>query len=99
MSIKFTRIKKHLELDDQIRFGAHSGRTISWMLQFEPEYLLWATQQPGLIFLQRNLTTTLQENALRAKTEKTAQKEKQFQRAVSPDYIEDLGLWLDDVPF
>lgn len=102
MSIKFARIKKYLELDDKIRFGAHAGRTISWMLEFEPEYLLWATNQPGLCLLSATLTLRLKQNALRARQEKLAKKEKQTEQTVSYSLdreLKDLGLWMDDVPF
>lgn len=99
MSIKFNRIKKYLDLDDEIRFGVHVGKSISWMLEFEPEYLLWATNQPNLILLSNTANLRLKQNAQRAQQEKLAKKEKQFQKAVNCNYIEDLDLWLDDVPF
>lgn len=103
MSIKFARIKKYLELDDQIRFGVHVGKTISWMLEFEPEYLLWATRQPNLIFLSSTAALRLEQNAQRAKLERLAKKQAQFERVIGgyslSRELNDLDLWLDDVPF
>lgn len=98
MSIKFSRIKKCLELDDTITFGAHSGRTISYMLEFEPEYLLWATKQPNLIFLCSTVASRLEEKATRAKLEKQKRRESYQSREVHYAHA-DQDDWWDDVPF
>lgn len=94
MSIKFHKIKTCLELDDLLGFGQHSGRTVSYMLQFEPEYLLWATKQPNLLFLCEEAWNQLEKNAQRAKTEKQKQK---FQVCEYPPWEDQDPL--DDVPF
>lgn len=94
MSIRFSRVKKCLDLNDRITFGTHFGRTISYMLEFEPEYLLWATRQPGLISLSSTAAHKLEEKALRAKQEKIAQKAKT--QAYMPGDQED---YWEDVPF
>jgi hypothetical protein len=94
MSIKFTRIKKCLELDDKLAFGAHSGKSISYMLEFEPEYLFWATKQPNLIFLCHTAAIRLEEKATRAKQEKEKHKAKAYYYADT-----DQDSWFDDVPF
>jgi len=93
MSVHFNRIKKCLELDDQLRFGVHAGRTVSWMLEFEPEYLLWATRQPGLIFLSSAATRNLEQNAQRAKAEKITHKAKTYTELTPADVS------FDDVPW
>lgn len=93
MSIKFNRIKKCLELDDIITFGAHSGRTISYMLEFEPEYLLWATKNAALV-LNKSLQSACLDKALRAKAEKERYKSKEVQYAHA-----DQDDWWEDVPF
>lgn len=94
MSIQFKRIKKHLELHDIITFGTHFGKTISYMLEFEPEYLLWASKQPNLLFLCEPAALKLEEKAIRAKLEK--QKHKAKTQVYMPGDQDD---WWDDVPF
>jgi hypothetical protein len=93
MSVRFAKVKKCLELDDRITFGAHSGRTVSYMLEFEPEYLLWATRQPGLISLSSTAANKLEEKALRAKAEKIAHKAKTYCELTPAD------VGFDDVPW
>ncbi len=93
MSIRFSRLKNNLELCDRISFGAHSGRTISYMLEFEPEYLLWATRQPGLISLSSTAAKNLEDKALRAKAEKIAHKAKTYTELTPADVS------FDDVPW
>lgn len=96
MSIKFSKVKQCLELDDLIAFGKHSGRTISYMLQFEPEYLLWATKQSGLLYLSSTIALQLEEYVIRAKLEKEKQKWQKFVKEhVAPDFTD----FSEDVPF
>jgi len=93
MSIKFARVKKCLELDDKITFGVHSGRTVSYMLEFEPEYLFWATKNNAVV-LNRELEKRCFDKALRAKAEKEVAKSKEVYYAHS-----DQDDWWEDVPF
>jgi len=93
MSVHFNRIKKCLELDDQLRFGVHAGRTVSWMLEFEPEYLLWAVKNSAVV-LSKTLQDKCLDKALRAKAEKEVAKSKEVHYAHS-----DQDDYWDDVPF
>lgn len=93
MSIQFKRIKKCLELDDQLRFGVHANRTVSWMLEFKPEYLLWASKN-SVVVLSKDLHKKCFDKALRAKAEKEVAKSKEVHYAHS-----DQDDWWDDVPF
>ena len=93
MSIKFTRVKKCLELDDKLTFGAHSGKSISYMLEFEPEYLLWVTKNKAVV-LNGELEKRCFDKALRAKAEKEMAKSKEVHYAHS-----DQDDWWEDVLF
>jgi hypothetical protein len=93
MSIRFARIKKCLELDDKLAFGVHSGKSIGYMLEFEPEYLLWASKNNAVV-LNRELEKRCFDKALRAKAEKEVAKSKEVTYAHS-----DQDDWWEDVPF
>jgi len=93
MSIKFTKVKKCLELDDKLTFGAHSGKSISYMLEFEPEYLLWASKN-NAVALSKELDKRCFDKALRAKAEKEVAKSKEVYYAHS-----DQDDYWEDVPF
>lgn len=97
MSIKFNKLKICLDLEDQIVFGAHQGKTISYMLAFEPEYLTWCSKQPNLLFLTERAALALEVSVRQMKVEKQIKRNSfiDYDHDTSNDYSD----WDVDVPF
>ena len=98
MSIKFNKIRTRLDLDDQITFGAHLGKTISYVVAFDPEYLIWCLKQPNFLFLTERAALALEISTKQMKLDKAVAKEKKAFRydTDESDFHSD---WDADVPF
>ena len=99
MSIKFSKIKTCLDLDDQITFGAHQGKTISYMLAFEPEYLTWCSKQPNLLFLTERAALALEVSVKQMQADRQTLQLSKQQQYNTRYHGEEFSDWYDDVPF
>ena len=98
MSIKFNKLKTRLDLEDQITFGSHVGKTISYVVAFDPEYLNWCLKQPNFLFLTERAALALEISTKQMKIDKAVAKEKNAFR-YDTDESDFHSNWDADVPF
>lgn len=46
---------KELKHNDLMPFGKHKGNTIGWLLENEPKYLLWASDNISTFYLDHSV--------------------------------------------
>jgi len=109
MSIKFTRIKTKLDFLDTLGFGnKHLGKTISYIIEFDPEYLEWCCKKENLVYLTPKCMDLLEDRLHLLKQIKQKKEEEKLAKLLAPPKSKNKGLWyahsdqddwFDDVPF
>lgn len=107
MAIPFKRVKTTYDFLDIMPFGKYQGKTISWIIEFDPECLEWYTKKENLIFLSSKCVEFLEDRLRIVKQIKDHKEEQRLKRIFAPhkskfkDWMahSDQDDWWDDVPF
>jgi len=94
MAIPFKRVKTVYDFQDTIPFGEYLGKTISWVIEFDPAYLKWCTKQENLIYLNTKCIDALDDRITMTKYHKPTKKSKFLQEP--NDWFD---VWDQDIPF
>lgn len=105
MALPFKRLKTELDFLDTLGFGSkYFDKTISYILEFDPEYLEWCCKQANLVYLSDKCHTALESRLqlLKAiKEVKAANNKFSAPKSKFRDWFAhaDQDDWWDDVPF
>lgn len=108
MAIAFNRIKTQLDFLDTLGFGnKYLGKTISYIIEFDPEYLEWCCKKENLVYLTPKCMGVLEERLHLLKQIKQKKEEEKLRKTLAPpkskfkDWMvhADQDDWWDDVPF
>lgn len=109
MAIAFNRIKTKLDFLDTLGFGnKYLGKTISYILEFDPEYLEWCCKKENLIYLTPKCMGVLEDRLHLLKQIKQKKEDEKLAKLLAPPKYKrrddwfthsDQDDWWDDVPF
>lgn len=103
MAIPFKRIKTTYDFQDISPLSKYQSRTISWIIEFDPEYLEWCVKE-NLIYLTSKCLEALED---RLRIVKQFKEEQRLKKILAPSKSRfkdwtvhsDQDDWWDDVPF
>ena len=107
MAIPFNRVKTTYDFLDIMPFGKYQGKTISWIIEFDPECLEWYTKKEDLLYLTSKCTDVLEDRLHLLKQIKQEKADEKLKKTLSPPKSKfrdwsvhtDQDDWWDDVPF
>ena len=97
MSIKFSKLKTELGYSDTLGFGKYHGKTVGWVIEFDPLYLDWCTKKDNLIFLDEHSLERLYSSVLIAIAAKD-RPPKKITKNIMYAHADQDDHW-DDIPF
>jgi hypothetical protein len=98
MAISFKKLKTEYDFLDTMPFGNYRGKTISWIIEFDPEYLDWCSKQQGLLYLSNKCKEQLLNRVCIAKANREIQLSKKISKELHFAHS-DQDDWWEDVPF
>jgi hypothetical protein len=108
MAIPFKRIKTQLDFLDTLGFGnKYMGKTISYIIEFDPEYLEWCCKKENLVYLTPKCMDLLEDRLRIVKQIKDYKDEQKLKKMFAPpkskfkDWMahSDQDDWWCDIPF
>lgn len=106
MALPFKKIKKDLDFLDTLGFGnKYMGKTISYIIEFDPEYLDWCCKKANLVYLTDKCHNALEDRLVIVRK---AKEDKLLAKLLKPPKSKSKELWYahadqddwwDDVPF
>lgn len=91
MSLPFKRVRTTYDFLDTMPFGSYVGKTISYVIEFDPNYLKWCTKQDNLIYLSDKCLDALEDRV------KISEYDKAFQAAKKSKLLQEETVdWFND---